>query len=111
MRVWTNLQRTCTTFDKAEISPLIAGGAMLGLPLLSPLVLAVVLSMVLYRHLRGRASAVRLINKIPGPPYLPIIGNAIELNVEHDGLSPAFSRLLSILTVNQCLSSKICMLH
>ncbi|XP_069698222.1 cytochrome P450 4c3 [Periplaneta americana] len=35
---------------------------------------------------RRRARLVRLIDRIPGPPSLPIIGNAIELNVEHDEL-------------------------
>lgn len=33
-----------------------------------------------------RARLVRLINKIPGPPALPIVGNTIEINVDHDGI-------------------------
>lgn len=32
-----------------------------------------------------RAHLVKLMNKIPGPPSLPIIGNTVEVNVEHDG--------------------------
>ncbi|XP_047108830.1 cytochrome P450 4c3 [Schistocerca piceifrons] len=43
---------------------------------------------VLYR--RRRARLVSLIQRIPGPPALPIIGNAVEINVEHDEL---FARL------------------
>jgi cytochrome P450 family 4 len=34
---------------------------------------------------RRRRRVVRLIERIPGPPSLPLIGNCIELNVEHDG--------------------------
>jgi cytochrome P450 family 4 len=56
-------------------------------PLLGPLVLVLVLLVVLCRFLRSRARTVRLINRIPGPPYLPIIGNTIEMNVEHDGMA------------------------
>lgn len=33
-----------------------------------------------------RARLVRLIEKIPGPPALPIVGNTIEINVDHDGI-------------------------
>jgi hypothetical protein len=77
--------------DKAEISLWTAGGAMWSLPLLSPLVLVLVLLVVLCRYLRSRSRMVRLINRIPGPPYLPIIGNAIEMNVEHDGMAPDFN--------------------
>lgn len=32
-----------------------------------------------------RAHLVKLMSKIPGPPSLPIIGNTVEVNVEHDG--------------------------
>lgn len=34
---------------------------------------------------RKRAHMVRLMSKIPGPPSLPIIGNTVEVNVQHDG--------------------------
>lgn len=34
---------------------------------------------------KRRARMVSLINKIPGPPALPIIGNTVEINVDHDG--------------------------
>jgi hypothetical protein len=60
-------------------------------PLLTLLVLVLVLLVVLCRYLRSRARMVRLINRIPGPPYLPIIGNTIEMNVEHDGMALDFN--------------------
>ena len=34
---------------------------------------------------RRRSRMVNLIEKIPGPAALPIIGNAVEMNVDHDG--------------------------
>lgn len=37
-----------------------------------------------------RARLVRLIEKIPGPPALPIVGNTIEINVDHDGIDTIF---------------------
>ena len=60
---------------------------MLGLLLLSPAVLVLVFSLVIicWYH-RNRSRMVSLINRIPGPPSLPFIGNAIEINVEHDGM-------------------------
>ncbi|KAL7018883.1 hypothetical protein ACKWTF_010946 [Chironomus riparius] len=59
---------------------------------ISPVTLAVIIMIVswIINYNRKRARMVRLINKIPGPPALPLIGNAIEINVEHDEL---FARL------------------
>jgi cytochrome P450 family 4 len=68
---------------------------MWGLSLLSPTILALLVSIlvvVYWRH-RSRARMVRLIDKIPGPPSLPVIGNAIEMNVEHDGTCPSVHKL------------------
>jgi hypothetical protein len=61
---------------------------MLGLSLVNfvALVLLVSVLAILCRYQRKRARMVSLINRIPGPPSLPLIGNAIELNVEHDGM-------------------------
>ena len=60
---------------------------MLGLYLLNPVVLVLVFVLVIMcRYHRNRARMVSLINRIPGPPSLPFIGNAIEINVEHDGM-------------------------
>lgn len=36
---------------------------------------------------RKRAHMVKLMRKVPGPPAMPLIGNTIECNVEHDGKS------------------------
>lgn len=47
------------------------------------LIFSVVLFIVLFN--RKRARMVKLIEKIPGPAALPILGNSIEMNVDHDG--------------------------
>lgn len=47
------------------------------------LISLVITYIILYKLKRERL--VRLIDKLPGPPGLPLIGNAIEINVEHDG--------------------------
>ena len=44
---------------------------------------AVVIFLVIYN--KRRARLVKLIEKIPGPASLPFLGNAIEMNVDHDG--------------------------
>lgn len=36
---------------------------------------------------RKRSHMVKLMSKVPGPPAMPLIGNTIECNVEHDGKS------------------------
>ncbi|PSN42807.1 Cytochrome P450 4c3 [Blattella germanica] len=66
---------------------------MLRILLFSPIVLIVLTGflIVLYRHYRKRARLIRLIERIPGPPSLPLIGNTIEVNVEHDEL---FERMM-----------------
>lgn len=53
----------------------------------SPLTLALsaVLASIIIMYQKKRARLVKLIEKIPGPPSLPIIGNTIEINVDHDG--------------------------
>uniref|UniRef100_A0A1A9UXF2 Cytochrome P450 n=1 Tax=Glossina austeni TaxID=7395 RepID=A0A1A9UXF2_GLOAU len=43
---------------------------------------ALIVFLVIYN--KRRARLVRLIDKIPGPSSLPFLGNAIELNVDHD---------------------------
>ncbi|KAL9892775.1 cytochrome P450 4c3 [Glossina fuscipes] len=45
---------------------------------------ALIVFLVIYN--KRRARLVRLIEKIPGPSSLPFLGNAIELNVDHDEL-------------------------
>lgn len=44
---------------------------------------AVIIFLVIYN--KRRARLVKLIEKIPGPASLPFLGNAIEMNVDHDG--------------------------
>lgn len=47
------------------------------------LITLVIAYVILYKWKRERL--VKLIDKLPGPPGFPLIGNAIEINVEHDG--------------------------
>ena len=56
---------------------------MVGLPVI--LLLLVSILMMIFKYYRKRAYIMRLIERIPGPPALPIIGNTIEINVEHNG--------------------------
>lgn len=53
----------------------------------SPLTLALyaLLATLAILYQKKRARLVKLIDKIPGPAALPIIGNTIEINVDHDG--------------------------
>lgn len=51
------------------------------------IVLALVIASCYVVYNYRRAHLVKLMNKIPGPPSLPIIGNTVEVNVEHDGNS------------------------
>lgn len=53
----------------------------------SPITLAIyaILLTVVILYQKKRARLVKLINKIPGPPTLPLVGNTIEINVDHDG--------------------------
>lgn len=53
----------------------------------SPLTLALytILASIIILYQKKRARLVKLIEKIPGPPSLPILGNTIEINVDHDG--------------------------
>lgn len=44
-----------------------------------------------------RARLVRLIEKIPGPPSLPIVGNTIEINVDHDGILIFFFHFFNLI--------------
>lgn len=44
-----------------------------------------VLTCFVVMYNRRRARMVRLIGKVPGPAAMPIVGNAIECNVDHDG--------------------------
>ncbi|CRL07638.1 CLUMA_CG020602, isoform A [Clunio marinus] len=47
----------------------------------------------LINYNRRRSRLVRLIEKVPGPPALPFVGNAIEINVEPDEV---FARLTGV---------------
>jgi cytochrome P450 family 4 len=44
------------------------------------------LMIVVYYVVWSRSRFVRLINAIPGPDAMPILGNILELNVTHDGM-------------------------
>lgn len=53
----------------------------------SPITVALyaIIAAIVVFYQKKRARMVRLIDKIPGPSSLPIIGNTIEINVDHDG--------------------------
>lgn len=53
----------------------------------SPITVALyaILAAIVIFYQKKRARLVRMIEKIPGPASLPIIGNTIEINVDHDG--------------------------
>lgn len=44
---------------------------------------ALVIFVVVYNRRRSRL--VKLIEKIPGPQAMPLLGNAVEMSVDHDG--------------------------
>ncbi len=44
--------------------------------------------LVLYYWTWSRSRYVRLVDAIPGPSYLPVLGNFLDLNVDHDGACP-----------------------
>lgn len=96
---------------------------MQGISFFSPLTLAlyaIIASIVLF-YQKKRARLVKLIEKIPGPPSLPIIGNTIEINVDHDGewtdelkndddTVPCLSRLVSSME-NESDPKMVCLPH
>jgi len=47
------------------------------------LIAAVTVFVVIYNKRRSRL--VKMIEKIPGPAAMPVLGNSIEMNVDHDG--------------------------
>lgn len=47
------------------------------------LLATIIIFLVVYN--KRRARWVKYIEKIPGPAALPFLGNAIEMNVDHDG--------------------------
>jgi len=60
-------------------------------PITVLLIGSLVLFLVVYNKRRSRL--VKYIEKIPGPAAMPFLGNAIEMNVDHDG---EFSDLIRI---------------
>ncbi|XP_039277042.1 cytochrome P450 4c3 [Nilaparvata lugens] len=63
--------------------------------LFSPILTALVVLLIVYLAVNyyKRARLLKLIGLIPGPPGLPLVGNAIEVNVDHDEI---FERLSGI---------------
>lgn len=48
-------------------------------------VILILLTTIIAIYNWKRARLYKLMSEIPGPPALPIIGNTIEINVDHDG--------------------------
>uniref|UniRef100_A0A8W7NZQ3 Cytochrome P450 n=1 Tax=Anopheles coluzzii TaxID=1518534 RepID=A0A8W7NZQ3_ANOCL len=57
------------------------------------LLLLTTVSCAIYVYNRRRAHIVRHIDKIPGPAGLPILGNTLHINVDHDEI---FNRIIAI---------------
>jgi len=45
----------------------------------------------------SRSRFVRLINALPGPKALPFLGNALDLNVDHDGYLLIYLKILNLI--------------
>lgn len=52
-------------------------------PVAGLLLLVLALALYLYNHKRLRTA--QLMSKIPGPAALPLFGNSLQINVDHDG--------------------------
>lgn len=59
------------------------------------LVASIAIFLVVYN--KRRARLVKHIERIPGPAAMPFLGNAIEMNVDHDGESSSRSEFSEIL--------------
>ncbi|XP_055612679.1 cytochrome P450 4c3-like [Uranotaenia lowii] len=60
-------------------------------PITLILVTAILGAVYVYNKRRGRL--VKFIEKIPGPASMPLIGNSLHINVEHDEI---FNRIIAI---------------
>lgn len=52
----------------------------------STIILSVIVLLCVIYYKQRRERIIKLIDKIPGPASLPFVGNAIEMNVDHDEL-------------------------
>ncbi|EAT40232.1 AAEL008017-PA [Aedes aegypti] len=57
------------------------------------IILATMIAGAIYVYNKRRARLVKLIEKIPGPASMPLIGNSLHINVDHDEI---FNRIISI---------------
>lgn len=57
---------------------------------------SILIFLVVYNKRRSRL--VKYIEKIPGPAAMPFLGNAIEMNVDHDG-ECSESQILTVVVV------------
>lgn len=74
-------------FEDVIIQSVVSSKSVNFLTYFSPVTIlfTLILSGILVVYNSKRSRMVKLINKIPGPPALPFIGNTVECNVEHDG--------------------------
>lgn len=49
------------------------------------IILATMIAGAIYVYNKRRARLVKLIEKIPGPASMPLLGNSLHINVDHDG--------------------------
>ncbi|XP_062538855.1 cytochrome P450 4c3-like [Armigeres subalbatus] len=57
------------------------------------IILVTMIAGALYVYNKRRARLVKLIEKIPGPASMPLLGNSLHINVDHDEI---FNRIISI---------------
>lgn len=81
------MQNSTYFFEDIIIQTVVSSKSVNFLPYVSPVTIlfSLILTGMIVMYNSKRSRMVKLINKIPGPPALPFIGNTVECNVDHDG--------------------------
>lgn len=81
------MQNRSYFFEDIIIQSVVSSKSVNFLTYFSPVTIlfSLILTGIIVVYNSKRSRMVKLINKIPGPPALPFIGNTVECNVDHDG--------------------------
>lgn len=81
------MQNNTYFFEDIIIQSVVSSKSVNFLTYFSPVTIlfSLILTGIIVVYNSKRSRMVKLINKIPGPPALPFIGNTVECNVDHDG--------------------------